>query len=66
MTTLADERGHILMANRAAEIIFGYDGETRVSLWVDAPIATVRRAASVRLTTGFDPLREGRRAPVAS
>jgi PAS domain S-box-containing protein len=40
-----DERGHILMANRATEAMFGYDRETLLRIGVDALVPEGHRRA---------------------
>jgi PAS domain S-box-containing protein len=49
-----DERGHIVLANSAAEVMFGYDRETLVSLGVDALVPDGRRQAHRGQRAAYD------------
>lgn len=51
---VVDERGHIVLANRAAEDMFGYDRETLALLGVDALVPDGRREAHRRHRATFD------------
>lgn len=42
---VVDEHGHIVLANRAAEVMFGYDRDALVTLGVDALVPDGRRQA---------------------
>jgi PAS domain S-box-containing protein len=51
---VVDEHGHILLANRAAETMFGYNRETLVSLGVDALVPDGRRHAHHGHRSAYD------------
>jgi PAS domain S-box-containing protein len=40
-----DEMGRIVLANRAAETVFGYDGDALVTLEIDSPVPEAGREA---------------------
>ncbi|MHB8438094.1 MAG: PAS domain S-box protein [Acidimicrobiales bacterium] len=51
---VVDERGHIELANRAAEVMFGYDREALAHLGVDALVPKGRREAHRGHRAAFD------------
>ena len=51
---VVDEHGHVLLANRAAETMFGYDRATLVGLGVDALVPDGRRHAHRGHRSAYD------------
>jgi PAS domain-containing protein len=51
---VVDEHGQIVLANRAAETMFGYDRATLASLGVDALVPDGRRSAHRGHRTAYD------------